>query len=180
MQSFSSHIPSVGHQHEYINKGLWSAFSTIYRNEGIRGLWRGVDTSMIRTGIGSAVQLSTYDQTKAFLLSTSLFGGRDSVHVHFSASLITSFFVCLAMNPFDVAMTRMVRVYLILGLNSGWLLVQPKSSRFWQRWIVIQKWPRLYTQNSPHRRILCIVQGRSSTLFTNRVSLLLSFRDLIL
>ncbi len=128
MQSFSSHIPSVGHQHDYSSKGLWSAFATIYRKEGLRGLWRGVDTSMIRTGIGSAVQLSTYDQTKAFLLSTPLFNGLDGMNVHFSASLITSFFVCLAMNPFDVAMTRMVlALSLLLALIAASIIRKSPS-----------------------------------------------------
>ncbi len=31
----------------------------------------------------------------------------DSVYLHFGASLVTSFFVCVFMNPFDVASTRM-------------------------------------------------------------------------
>lgn len=61
---------------------------------------------VVRTGVGSAVQLSTYDITKTTLLDSNLFTS-NSVSLHFSASLITSLFVCAAMNPFDVVSTRM-------------------------------------------------------------------------
>lgn len=112
MQSYSKDLASsVGHQHDYVNQGTVKALKVVYEKEGLRGLWRGVDAAMVRTGIGSAVQLSSYDLSKRFLLSTGLFevnNGVGNVEVHFGASLITSFFVCLAMNPFDVASTRMV------------------------------------------------------------------------
>ncbi|KAJ3261816.1 Mitochondrial oxaloacetate carrier protein [Boothiomyces macroporosus] len=74
---------------------------------GIVGLWRGVDASMLRTGVGSSVQLPSYEIIKSYLLSTGYFSGNGSTYLHFAASLGTSFMVCLAMNPFDVAMTRM-------------------------------------------------------------------------
>jgi solute carrier family 25 protein 34/35 len=75
---------------------------------------------MARTGVGSAIQLSTYDGTKNYLLNSGWFhlGSQGSgydisktdfrcIELHFCASLITSIFVCIAMNPFDVASTRM-------------------------------------------------------------------------
>jgi solute carrier family 25, member 34/35 len=113
MQSYSPNVPGVGHQHTYVHHGMLRSLFHIYRSEGITGLWRGADAAMVRTGIGSAVQLSTYDQSKRLLLKTGLFddyhgNGAGHLEVHFCASLITSFFVCLAMNPFDVASTRMV------------------------------------------------------------------------
>ena len=107
MQSYSKSTPTVGFQHTYINQGTLKSLSHIYKSEGIRGLWRGVDAAMARTSVGSAVQLSTYDQTKRFLISTGFYQPQD-LSLHFSASMMTSFFVCLAMNPFDVASTRMV------------------------------------------------------------------------
>ena len=85
----------------------------IYNNEGVRGLWRGVDASMVRTGIGSAVQLSSYDIIKKKVQSLSWYDESTqsgAIKVHFTASLFTSLLVCLAMNPFDVASTRMVSV----------------------------------------------------------------------
>ena len=71
-------------------------------------MWRGSQAAMLRTGVGSSVQLSSYDSSKRFLLELGMFNNKDSIKVHFTASLLTGFFVCFAMNPVDVAMTRMV------------------------------------------------------------------------
>jgi solute carrier family 25 protein 34/35 len=112
MQSYSKGNVSVGYQHSYVEKGTWHSLRTIIGLEGVRGLYRGVDASMLRTGIGSSVQLPSYDIIKAQLLKTGWFDNSvksGSTYLHFSASAITSFLVCLAMNPFDVSMTRMVR-----------------------------------------------------------------------
>jgi solute carrier family 25 protein 34/35 len=110
MQSFAEGSVQVGHQHSDVKKGAMYVMRTVFKREGLRGLWRGADASMIRTGIGSAVQLSSYDTFKSLLLKSGLFDvhdGQGKIELHFSASLITSFFVCLFMNPLDVASTRM-------------------------------------------------------------------------
>lgn len=103
---------TVGYQHHY--KGAISGLHEIWKSEGIRGLYRGVSAAMLRVGIGSGVQLSTYDACKSFVVSTcssspylsSIFSST-SVSTHFAASLIAGFFVTLAMNPPDVLSTRM-------------------------------------------------------------------------
>ncbi|KAI8894432.1 mitochondrial carrier domain-containing protein [Globomyces pollinis-pini] len=101
---------SVGHQHTYVEKGTFHSLKFIFQQDGLRGLWRGADASMLRTGVGSSVQLPSYDIIKNYLFKTGYFdkyGGTKSVQLHFAASLGTSLLVCTAMNPFDVAMTRM-------------------------------------------------------------------------
>ncbi|KAI8848308.1 mitochondrial carrier domain-containing protein [Chytridium lagenaria] len=105
MQSYSP--VAVGHQHSYVTRGVFYSLSHIFGNEGIRGLWRGVDAAMMRTGIGSAVQLSSYDGSKKAILASGFLTNGGGIVVHFAASAVTSLFVCLAMNPFDVASTRM-------------------------------------------------------------------------
>lgn len=132
MQSFTEGAKAFGTQHSDVKKGTLFVLKKVYQTEGMRGLWafkiltlgtnkynaryyislskRGSDASMMRTGVGSAVQLSSYDFFKTSLLNSGLFyvnEGNGGVEVHFSASLITSFFVCLFMNPLDVASTRM-------------------------------------------------------------------------
>ncbi|KAI8621415.1 mitochondrial carrier domain-containing protein [Chytriomyces sp. MP71] len=109
MQSYSPTM-AVGAQHSYVTGGMTRSLIHIYKSEGIAGLWRGSDAAMIRTGVGSAVQLSTYDASKQTLLKSGWFrpGGRDGgIALHFAASAFTSLFVCIAMNPFDVIMTRL-------------------------------------------------------------------------
>ena len=106
MQSFTKGSISVGHQHQYVEKGVAHSLRYIFNNEGVRGLFRGVDASMLRTGVGSAVQLPSYDIIKYNMALTGFFD-TSGAPLHFAASLATSFLVCLAMNPFDVLMTRM-------------------------------------------------------------------------
>ncbi|KAH9265161.1 hypothetical protein BASA83_011318 [Batrachochytrium salamandrivorans] len=58
-----------------------------------------------------SVQLSSYDGCKQALLQSGWFdssnGAEGGIGLHFVASLATSLLVCIAMNPFDVASTRM-------------------------------------------------------------------------
>ncbi|KAI8824967.1 mitochondrial carrier domain-containing protein [Fimicolochytrium jonesii] len=111
MQSYTTaKNAAVGAQHSYVQQGTISALRRIYSGEGIRGLWRGADAAMLRTGVGSAVQLSSYESFKNILARSGWFDlkdGHGGLALHLGASAITSFFVCLAMNPFDVASTRM-------------------------------------------------------------------------
>jgi solute carrier family 25 protein 34/35 len=95
--------PTVGIQHHYSSAlgGLWE----IYKGQGVRGLYRGASAAMLRVGIGSGVQLSSYDYCKAFVLRT--FNVPDSLSVHVAASLISGLLVTIAMNPPDVISTRM-------------------------------------------------------------------------
>ena len=56
---------AVGDQHAY--HGLVPALRTILREEGGRGLFRGVDACVARVATGGAVQLATYSSTKEVL-----------------------------------------------------------------------------------------------------------------
>ncbi|EGG20994.1 transmembrane protein [Cavenderia fasciculata] len=83
-----------------------NAFKSIIRNEGYRGLVRGMATSAQRTAVGSSIQLSTYFESKRMVMSTGLFT-KDGIDAQFMASLIAGLFVTIGMNPFDVARTRL-------------------------------------------------------------------------
>ena len=102
LQSRSKGNTKYGFQHGYT--GIVDAFTKITKAEGIKGLYHGVDASMLRTAVGSAVQLSVYDSCKKYFNSTM---EKDTLQVHFSAAMVTGVFVCLFMNPFDVVSTRM-------------------------------------------------------------------------
>lgn len=52
IQAYSPSHP-VGAQHAY--KGGFDALTSIFKAEGVRGLWRGVDAAMLRTAMGSSV-----------------------------------------------------------------------------------------------------------------------------
>jgi solute carrier family 25 protein 34/35 len=60
---------------------------------------------MLRTGIGSSVQIPCYELIKGTLLRKGYM--EQGMNLHFVSSLATGLVLCTAMNPFDVAMTRM-------------------------------------------------------------------------
>lgn len=46
------------------SQGVSDAFATIYRREGVIGLWRGVNGAVPRVMVGSAAQLATFTSAK--------------------------------------------------------------------------------------------------------------------
>ncbi len=116
MQSFTraKTAAGVGTQHAYVSRGLVGAWLWVWRhNGGLRGLYKGVGAASLRTGVGSATQLATYDAWKEGLAALPLFapgdgdgGGAHPALLHLAASLATSLAVVVVMNPLDVLMTR--------------------------------------------------------------------------
>lgn len=118
MQSYSEANP-VGHQHNY--RGPIHALVSIFREEGFRGLFRGTKAGCIRISVASAVQLTTYDQSKAAVL---WMGVKEGIHVHIGASIVSGIFLALVLNPFDVITTRLYNQEVKHGvgmLYQGWL-----------------------------------------------------------
>ncbi|ABN65134.2 Mitochondrial oxaloacetate carrier protein [Scheffersomyces stipitis CBS 6054] len=108
MQSYSKSTTSeaahhIGQQTYY--KGAWDGLSKIYSAEGVRGLYRGVDAAILRTGAGSAAQLPVYNLTKNFLLNNQL-AEEHSLGLHFMSSSMAGLGVAIVMNPWDVILTR--------------------------------------------------------------------------
>lgn len=101
MQSYSTAI-QLGDQTHYT--GVWNGLSTIYKNNGILGLFKGVDAAILRTGAGSSVQLPIYNTAKNFLLKNDIMDNGPSLHL--TASTIAGLGVAVVMNPWDVILTR--------------------------------------------------------------------------
>eukprot|EP01097_Dermamoeba_algensis_P009186 TRINITY_DN6373_c0_g1_i1.p1 TRINITY_DN6373_c0_g1~~TRINITY_DN6373_c0_g1_i1.p1 ORF type:complete len:246 (+),score=19.34 TRINITY_DN6373_c0_g1_i1:101-739(+) len=100
----NSQANAVGFQHKY--KGMADAFASIWKTEGLSGLYAGVSVAALRVCVGSGVQLSSYDSIKHTIIHDYGYFN-DNVLGHIASSLITSFAVILAMNPWDVLTTRM-------------------------------------------------------------------------
>lgn len=101
LQSYSDSV-AIGEQTRY--KGVWDGLSTIFKNEGIKGLYRGTDAAMMRTGAGSAAQLPVYNVTKALIKDNNLL--EEGATLHLTASTVAGFGVAVVMNPWDVILTR--------------------------------------------------------------------------
>jgi len=84
--------------------GLAACFLDIYRNEGVKGLWRGVGPTAQRAGVVVGVELPVYDCTKYYLLPYL----SDGVYNHFVSSMAAGLATAAASTPIDVIKTRMM------------------------------------------------------------------------
>ncbi|KAI0783290.1 oxaloacetate carrier [Abortiporus biennis] len=103
IQAYSPALP-VGAQHYY--KGSLDALRTIWRAEGWRGLVRGVDAAVLRTSMGSSVQLPTYNFTKNQLVNRGILPA-NSIWTYLASSSVSGICVLIMMQPADTALTRM-------------------------------------------------------------------------
>ena len=94
LQSYSPFLP-VGTQHGY--KNALDGLRQISRNEGVKGLYRGVGAAMVRTGFGSSVQLPTYFFAKRRLVRH--LGMKEGPALHLTSSACSGFVVCCVMHP---------------------------------------------------------------------------------
>ncbi|EDR15214.1 uncharacterized protein LACBIDRAFT_301187 [Laccaria bicolor S238N-H82] len=111
MQAFSPALP-VGAQHFY--KSSFHALATIFHAEGVRGLVRGIDAAILRTSMGSSVQLPSYIFAKNQLVKHDILPA-NSTWTFLASSSISGACVCVVMQPADTALTRMYNQPTILG-----------------------------------------------------------------
>lgn len=89
LKAYSPALP-IGTQRHY--KNSYDALTTIWRTEGIRGYLRGMDAAILRTAMGSSVQLPTYNWTKNQLVGHAILPG-DSVWTFLASSSVSG--VCV-------------------------------------------------------------------------------------
>lgn len=80
------------------------AFRTIAKEEGVRGLWKGVSPNIARNAIVNASELVSYDLIKEFIIRRKILS--DSVPCHFLSAFGAGFFTTLIASPVDVVKTR--------------------------------------------------------------------------
>ncbi|XP_066529273.1 solute carrier family 25 member 34 isoform X2 [Hoplias malabaricus] len=95
---------AVGHQHNH--QCVSSAFISIYRREGVLGLWRGVNGAVPRVMVGSAAQLATFSSAKEWVTHLQWFSP-DSWLIALTAAMVSGIAVAITMTPFDVISTRL-------------------------------------------------------------------------
>lgn len=86
------------------NVSLVGCFKDVYTQEGISGLWKGVNPTAQRAAVIAAVELPVYDFCKSRLMNT--FG--DRVGNHFISSFVASLGSAVASTPIDVVRTRLM------------------------------------------------------------------------
>lgn len=102
LQSYSTAI-KIGQQTKY--DGMMDGLTKIYKKEGFKGWFRGVDAAILRTGSASSVQLPIYNAVKIYLLKHGYM--EDGASLHLTASAFSGIGVSVICNPWDVILTRM-------------------------------------------------------------------------
>ncbi|CAK1581509.1 unnamed protein product [Parnassius mnemosyne] len=95
---------AVGRQHRY--DGMMDAFITIYKTEGVKGFFAGVNATCARLAVGSAAQLTTFSTAKEVLQSYGICQ-QSPFGLAFFASALSGVMVALAICPFDVTAVRL-------------------------------------------------------------------------
>lgn len=83
-----------------------SAFMTIARQDGIKGLWRGLGPNITRNAVINAAELASYDQIKQMMIDYTPM--EDNMITHWSAALGAGFVAVVVGSPIDVVKTRIM------------------------------------------------------------------------
>ena len=120
----------------------------IFHQTGFFGLFHGVTAALPRVILGSATQLTTYDEIKRFSVETLHL--TNGFPAHFFASFISSLLTVTIMNPFDVVSTRIYQSSGRQTVYSGVLDCFKKTIRA-EGWRALQNgWAALYLRLGPH------------------------------
>lgn len=116
IQAYSPHFVIGKASHNY--KSTIDGLVKIVQSEGVRGLVRGMDAAVLRTAMGSTVQLPAYTWFKGYLTNMDVDANEynplkwlankpNSFFTYFASSIFSGLCVCAVMQPADTALTRM-------------------------------------------------------------------------
>ncbi|CAK9002107.1 unnamed protein product [Durusdinium trenchii] len=86
--------------------GMVSLLQRILREEGVKGLYRGVVVNVQRAALVNLGELSTYDQAKKLILKRS--GLDDGLAVHTLSAFCSGFVASICATPADVVKSRVM------------------------------------------------------------------------
>ena len=86
--------------------GVMDAFGKIFKEGGVKGLWKGWLPNVQRAGFVNLGELATYDAAKQTLLHSGYFD--DTVWCHAASSGISGFVSALVSSPADVMKSRLM------------------------------------------------------------------------
>ncbi|GAB6023589.1 hypothetical protein CHUAL_008359 [Chamberlinius hualienensis] len=149
--------------------GSFDAYRVISKQEGVRGLWKGVVPNVARNAVVNVAEIVCYDIIKDTILSYSLMS--DNVPCHFVSAVAAGFCTTVIASPVDVVKTRFmnsregqykgafdcaVRMFREGGVAAFYKGFIPNFSRFvsWNicMWISYEQLKRLMTAYSSSGR----------------------------
>ncbi|XP_031352409.1 solute carrier family 25 member 35-like [Photinus pyralis] len=103
-QSQASQSIAVGYQHNH--KGTWQALKTIFKEHGIKGLFRGAGASIPRAFVASTSQLTAFTYSKEFLTKRNVLNNHPYLK-SFVSSMVGGVAISTMVTPFDLILTRL-------------------------------------------------------------------------
>ena len=83
-----------------------TVYSDIWKNEGMKGFYRGIQPNIIRNAMVNIGEMATYDQFKQmFLKYTSI---KDGMFLHTICGFLAGFVATIIASPADVMKTRLM------------------------------------------------------------------------
>ncbi|RZC33592.1 Iso dh and/or Mito carr domain containing protein [Asbolus verrucosus] len=104
LQSQASKEIAFGHQYHY--KGTWSGLWNIFKEQGVKGLFRGGSSAVPRAFVGSTSQLTSFAYCKEFMKKYDILSNSPLL-ASFTASMVGGIAISVMMTPFDLVSTRL-------------------------------------------------------------------------
>lgn len=89
-------------------RNVFHGLSSIVKEDGIKALWLGSSTTVVRAMIVTASQLAAYDQIKEILIRDT--GMADAPPTHMLGGFLAGFVAACTSNPVDVVKTRVMNM----------------------------------------------------------------------
>lgn len=87
-------------------RNTFDAIGSTVREQGIRGIYKGVGPTMARAAMLNGSSLSSYDHTKHLLIKHGYVD--EGIYAHLCGSFVSGLVTTTAVNPFDVIKTRIM------------------------------------------------------------------------
>lgn len=156
--------------HERRNyKHAFDAFARIWREEGLDGLWKGGQATVIRAIVANVAQLVSYSQAKQFFLQKVQMN--DNFQCHLASSLVSGFVYATVTNPLDMAKTRIQTMKTKDGkqLYNGLLDVWSKTIRSEGFFALWKGFVPYYFRIAPATVLLFIFVERLTILYKSKI-----------
>jgi len=95
------------------------AASTLYRSQGLKGFYRGLEANVMRAMVLNGTKMSCYDQIKMMIKNSGLVPS--GLPTQFCAAFGAGFFMATTVAPFDMVRTRLMNQPVDAKLYKGFV-----------------------------------------------------------
>lgn len=122
----------VQHEGNLVHRGNIDCMRAVVRSEGVRGIYRGNVSMMLREAPAYGVYFSTYEATKRFLCPPLQPGQAEPMWVECVGGAVTGAATWMAVMPFDVISTRIKALPEHKAMDPQHRRIHRVAQRMWQ------------------------------------------------